>query len=80
MNLERKLEEETRGSKDQEIEAGTQHPSMWTKNSLCSHKRGSHFPLICFLILPFKIFLTIAYNKLFGHYQFSASRQPHIIK
>lgn len=58
MNLERKVEEETRVSNDRETEAGAKHSPTWTKNSLCSHKHGSHFPLICFLILPFKIFLT----------------------
>lgn len=58
MNLERKLEEETWGKNDQEIEAGTKHPTVWTMNSRCSCKHGSHFPLICFLILSFKIFLT----------------------
>lgn len=46
------------GSNDQEIEVGTKHPSMWTKNSLCSQRPRSDSSLICFPILPFKIFLT----------------------
>lgn len=52
------LEEKTWGNNDQETKVDTKHPSPWTTNSLCSHKHTSDFPLICFLILPFKIILT----------------------
>lgn len=60
MNIQKKLGEEAWEGNDQEVKAGTKHPSLWTKNSLCSHKPSSDFRFLCF----FNFIVQDIFNRL----------------